>query len=150
MTWPLTKDMKQATVEISNSPKTGGARFTELMEGYVNIGDDIEDFQTAYEAAKGVDSGAKFYLSCDVWDIGALKSRHNHAAMLTGTFCCRELSRDPLMILRGDFQLFTTDHDTADTKNLVYDFDMVSVLPSCFKLIARLRMKPSIFMDTKS
>jgi len=120
--------MKEADREITNSPKTGGARFTEMMDGYLYIGDDIEDFNDAYNTAKGIDSAAKFYLSCDIWDVGALKSKDNHAAMLTGTFCCGVLSNDPYMILRGDFQLFATDRSRADTKNLVYDFDMASVL----------------------
>lgn len=120
--------MKQAQMEISNSPKVGGARFTEIMEGYLYVGDDIEDYEMAVEAAKGCSSTARFYLSVDAWDIDTLKHRDNHAAMLTGTFSCGALSCDPFLVLRGDFQLFSIDSRTPDTRNLVYDFDMISVI----------------------
>jgi hypothetical protein len=119
--------MEQAQQEIAKSPITGGARFTEIMEGYIYVGDEIEDYDIAAEAAKGASSAAKFYLSVDAWDIDALKFKDNHAAMLTGTFSCAALSRDPFMVQRGEFQLFTEDQRTPDTKNLVYDFDMISV-----------------------
>lgn len=46
--------------------------------------------------------------------------------MLTGTFTCGALSRDPFMVLQGLFRLFNEDPRTPDTKNLTYDFDMKS------------------------
>jgi len=107
---------------------TGGVRFTEIMEGDMYIGDEIEDFDIAVEAAKAAASTAKFYLSVDAWDINTLTDTKNHAAMLTGTFSCGALSRDPFLVLRGEFQLFSNDARSPDTKNLVYDFDMISVL----------------------
>ena len=119
--------MEKAQKAISNSPMTGGARFTEIMEGFLYVGDDITEFDIAVEAAKGASSAAKFYLSVDAWDIDTLKYKENHAAMLTGTFSCGALSKDPLMVLRGEFQLFSDDSRTTGTKNLVYNFDMRSV-----------------------
>lgn len=119
--------MEKAQTAISNSPMTGGARFTEIMDGFLYVGDDIIDFNMAVEAAKGSSSAAKFYLSVDAWDINTLKYKENHAAMLTGTFSCGALSKDPLMVLRGEFQLFSDDPRTPDTKNLVYNFEMQSV-----------------------
>jgi hypothetical protein len=124
---PLTEDMLQAQKAIEASPKTGGARFTEIMEGHLYVGDDIEDYTIATEAAKGASSAARFYLSVDAWDINTLTSKDNHAAMLTGTFSCGALSKDPLMVLRGEFQLFSPDIHTPETDNLVYNFDMISV-----------------------
>lgn len=127
----LPEDMEQAQKEIANSPKTGGARFTEVMEGYLHLGDEIEDYAIAIESAKGACSSARFYLSIDAWDINTLISKKNHAAMLTGTFSCGALSKDPFMVLRGEFQLFSQDPQTPDTDNLVYDFEMISV-NTCF------------------
>lgn len=49
----------------------------------------------------------------------------NHPGMLTGTFTCGALSKDPFMVLRGKFQLFDDDPRTPDTQNISYDFDMV-------------------------
>lgn len=123
----MTDDMKRAQKAIANSPKTGGARFTEIMAGYLYVGDDIKDFENAVEAAKGASSTAKFYLSVDAWDINTLINKQNHAAMITGTFSCGALSKDPFMVLRGEFQLFSRDTRTAETENLNYKFDMISV-----------------------
>lgn len=53
---------------------------------------------------------------------------HNdHKAMITGTFTCGALSKDPFMVLRGAFHLFNQDDRTPDTRNLTYDFDMKSI-----------------------
>ena len=57
---------------------------------------------------------------------GKVVSRYDHPAILTGTMTCRALSRDPFMVLRGDFQLFNQDFRSPDTTNLTYAFDMVS------------------------
>lgn len=51
-------------------------------------------------------------------------SRSDHPAMLTGTFSSA-LPGSPHMVTRGKFGLFTTDDRTPDTRNLVYNFDMV-------------------------
>lgn len=123
----MTVEMKRAQKAIANSPKAGGARFTEIMEGYLYVDSDIEDVETAVQAAKGACSTAKFYLSIDAWDINTLIEKDNHAAMITGTFSCGALSKDPYMVLRGEFQLFSRDRHTPNAENLVYDFDMISV-----------------------
>jgi hypothetical protein len=125
----MTADMIRAEKQITDSPMIGGARFTEIMDGYIYIGDGITDYECAVNAAKGSESTARFYLSVDAWDINALKYKDNHAAMLTGTFSAGALSSDPFMVLRGEFQLFSDDPNTPDTHNLVYDFDMISVYP---------------------
>lgn len=123
----MTDEMKRAQRTIADSPKTGGSRFTEIMEGYLYVGDDIKDPVIATAAAKGASSTARFYLSVDAWDIDALINKENHAAMITGTFSCGALSKDPFMVLRGEFQLFSKDSRAAETENLVYKFDMISV-----------------------
>lgn len=46
--------------------------------------------------------------------------------MLTGTFTCGAMPGRSYMVRRGRFQLFNYFSRAADTKNLTYDFDMVS------------------------
>jgi hypothetical protein len=145
----MSDDMKRAQQAIADSPMTGGTRFTEIMEGYFYVGDDIEDPVMASEVAKGNSSTAKFYLSVDAWDINTLIDKKSHSAMLTGTFSCEALSKDPFMVLRGEFQLFSKDRHAADTENLVYKFDMLSVYMPFSKLNIRLREKLSISKDIK-
>ncbi|KAI9802390.1 MAG: hypothetical protein M1833_001896 [Piccolia ochrophora] len=113
-------------IKSAQENSSSGIKFTEVMEGNIYVGDDVDDFNIAAKAA--IDSGdtARFYLSVYAWDTNILVSRNDHPALLTGTMTCRALSRDPFMVLRGGFQLFNQDLRTPDTTNLTYNFDMVS------------------------
>ncbi|KAI9881655.1 MAG: hypothetical protein M1823_006634, partial [Watsoniomyces obsoletus] len=46
------------------SAKTQGIEFTELMSGFMNTTDDVDDFHVAYDAAMAAGSSARFFLSC--------------------------------------------------------------------------------------
>lgn len=52
--------------------------------------------------------------------------RVDHAALATGTFSCAALSKDPLLVLRGEVRFFTADESAPDRTNLVYKLNMVS------------------------
>lgn len=54
-------------------------------------------------------------------------NRADHAAMLTGTFTCPGVPGSPFMVQRGCFHLFTMDQKAPGTRNLTYDFNMISV-----------------------
>lgn len=124
--FPLTRDMARAQHAISSAAGKSGIRFTEVMEGYLYIGDDIEDFQVAADAAQGSSTSARFLLSVDSYSTQNLIERSDHAALATGTFACGALSRDPFMVLRGEVQFFSLDTDVADGKNLAYKLDLLS------------------------
>ena len=123
----------------------GGIEFTEIMEGNIYTGNDIDDFNIAARAATDSGDTARFYLSVNAWDSNVCKyslkhvwvsiieanleivvSQNDHLALLTGTVTCRSLSRDPLMVRRGTFHPFNEDFRSPDTTNLFYKFDMVS------------------------
>lgn len=67
------ESLKDARTLIKNAKndKTSGIEFTEVMEGNLYTGDDIDDFKIAARA--GYDSGdtARFYLSAQAWDTDA-------------------------------------------------------------------------------
>jgi hypothetical protein len=68
--FPLTPDMIAAHKVIRSAGLSGGGiRFTEVMDGHIYIGDDIDDFLVAENAAKGSSSSARFYLSVDVCSV---------------------------------------------------------------------------------
>ena len=146
---PLTPDLKEAIEIIEDAKRSDNAstEFTEVMEGFIHVGGEIENFAVAEGAAIGASSSARFFLSVHGWDTDTCKAlffflflsaislnnfcsivtrRADHRAMLTGTFSCSALSQDPFMVLRGTFQLFNDDPRTPDTKNISYDFDMTS------------------------
>jgi choline dehydrogenase-like flavoprotein len=65
--WPLTKDMAEAQQAIRDATGESGVRFAEVMDGYLHVGDEIEDFKVAEKYAKGVGSTARFFLSVDTY-----------------------------------------------------------------------------------
>ena len=66
----LTPDLQHATQVIDNAKTSNaiGTAFSEVMEGYIYAGGDIEDFDIAAEAARGVSSSARFFLSVHAWE----------------------------------------------------------------------------------
>ncbi|KAL0568713.1 hypothetical protein V5O48_013266, partial [Marasmius crinis-equi] len=123
--FPLTPDMA-GIANAMNTPTDGGMQFTEIMDGHIYIGDDIEDFVVAENAAKGGSSSAHFYLSVDAFDVKTLIERADHSSLATGTFSCGALSKDPLLILRGEVQFFTPDLSVSDAEQLAYKLTMLS------------------------
>lgn len=67
--FPLPPDIVEDSRAIKAAATDGGVRFTEVMDGHIHIGDDIEDFVVAENAAKGASSTARFYLSVDAYSV---------------------------------------------------------------------------------
>jgi hypothetical protein len=116
----------ESLIKESIATKSGGIAFTEVMSGFIHVGEDIKDFELAAKTARGLSESAKFFLSVKSWNINDLVYDKDHKAMLTGSFSCAALPGGPFMINRGDFQLFNKDERAPDTQNLTYNFDMVS------------------------
>ncbi|KAK7452183.1 hypothetical protein VKT23_012286 [Stygiomarasmius scandens] len=124
---PLTPDMEGAVKAMGSGPSTDDSmRFTEIMDGHIYIGDDIEDFTVAENAAKGASSSARFYLTVDAYNVETLIKRSDHATLATGIFSCGALSKDPLLVLRGQVQFFTPDISVSDAEQLVYKLTLLS------------------------
>ena len=66
--------------------------------------------------------------------------------MLTGTFSCAGL-KGPLMVHRGDFQLFNQDPREPSTQNLTYNFDMVSPTGDKLHFNGYKVVNPSVAFD---
>ena len=78
----LAPELQYATqiVEESERNNTSGTAFSEVMEGYIYPGGDIEDFKIAAEVARGVSSSARFFLSVRAWDTKQRKNLIRHFA----------------------------------------------------------------------
>ena len=74
----LTPELQYATQIIEESRRSNalGIAFSQVMEGYIYAGGDIEDFSVAAEVAHGVSSSARFFLSVHAWDTTERKSLH--------------------------------------------------------------------------
>ncbi|KAJ6486130.1 hypothetical protein C8R47DRAFT_980022 [Mycena vitilis] len=132
--FPLSPDMLKASEAIQSAVPLNGIRFTEIMDGYIHIGGDIDDFTVAEDVAKGAASSAKFYLSVDAYSVKSLVERDDHASLATGTFSCGALSRDPMLVLRADVQFFTVDATVSDGTNLAYKLTLLTTDGKTFLL----------------
>ena len=72
---PLTPDLEEAIEIIEDAKRNDNAstEFTEVMEGFIHIGREIEDFAIAEEAAIGASSSARCFLSVHGWDTDTRK-----------------------------------------------------------------------------
>jgi hypothetical protein len=109
-----------------NAADRNGVRFTEIMDGHIHIGDNIDDFEVAHEVAKGSSSAASFYLTVDIFRVEDLTTPSDSASIATGTFSCGALSQHPLMVRDGQVQFFTDDDQVSDGTNLVYKLTLLS------------------------
>jgi hypothetical protein len=66
----LAPELQYATQILEESQRSNapGATFTEVMEGHIYAGGDIEEFNVAAEVARGVSSSARIFLSVHAWD----------------------------------------------------------------------------------
>lgn len=79
-TTPQDDDLKRATVIIEDAQANSrdGISFTEIMEGHMYVGSDIEEFEIAERVARGACSGARFFLSVHAWDTEARECKIAH------------------------------------------------------------------------
>ena len=60
----------EAEMQINEARATGRAEtvFTEVMKGFIHLGDEIDDFEVAADTAEMECADAHFYLSVRSWD----------------------------------------------------------------------------------
>ncbi|KAF7189115.1 Cholesterol oxidase [Pseudocercospora fuligena] len=116
----------QEAKAIKDAASQAGIRFTEIMDGHIYVGSDIDCFVVANKRAKGSSSSASLYVTVDAYSVQNLIERDDHASVATGTFACAALSKDPLMIQHGEIQFFTQDETVSDAENLAYKLDLLS------------------------
>jgi hypothetical protein len=71
----LTPDLKEATQIIEQAKRSkNGMEFTQVMEGFIHAGGDIEDFAAAEEAARSVSHSARLFVSVRARDLDTCES----------------------------------------------------------------------------
>lgn len=71
-------DLKATESMISDAVanQTSGIGFTEVMSGFIHIGDDTEDFDLATKIAQSNCEAARFFLSVKSWNTEDCESTH--------------------------------------------------------------------------
>jgi hypothetical protein len=55
-------------IAAARDDQTSGIGFTEVMSGFIHIGDDVDDFELATKIARSECEAARFFLSVKSWD----------------------------------------------------------------------------------
>lgn len=147
--WPMDGPLKRAhdTVHQALNCSSQGIAFTQVMSGFMNVEDDVKDFDVAFDSGTAAGATARFFLSVRAWNTDNLVGLKEHPSMLTGTFTCAGLRGSPFMVLRGDFHLFTEDSRTPDTTNIKYEFDMMSTDGAMVHFSGYKAVNPSIMLQ---
>lgn len=108
------------------APKLG-LRFTETMKGW---------FSTAVTGEKGYQDGAargqrdnsplRFVLTLSTDDLAALHGDERHRMGMSGTVEAPVLSKQPLSVEHGYFELLPDDPERVGTKSMIYDMQLVA------------------------
>ena len=65
-------------VAIAKDDQTSGIGFTEVMSGFIHIGDDVGDFELATKIARSECEAARFFLSVKSWNTEDCESTAPH------------------------------------------------------------------------
>lgn len=104
-----------------------GIEFTETMKGFFSDKVTNGDFEKAAEEGKKWDKAFQFTLTILSDDVYDMISNSKHEAKMIGTVTAPSLSREPLSVLNGTFNLFVDDPNNVATKLMKYTMVLNSV-----------------------
>jgi len=115
-------------------PAKAGVEFTETMKGYFSTQaktatpplqlDPI--YQRGFDQGQSDNSPFQFTLTIVSEDLDDMISSPAHEARMVGTVLAPAISRQPLTVAEGRFNLFTVDPNNVDTHNMRYRMKMVA------------------------
>lgn len=130
----LIAEERGATVsyDLPSRPRTAaatrkiGIEFTETMRGFVGTGDADADYQSAARAGEAESSKLDFSATITSDDLDEMLRNPHHRAHLHGTVTAPVLSREPIRVTHGTFELLTQDPDDARARRMTYRMPMTT------------------------
>ena len=123
--WELPYDLPSQPGPSVPAARTG-VRFTETMRGYFST-TVTDDFERADKQAREDDSTFVFTLTVIADDLDALVGDESHAARLIGTVEAPALSKHPITVTDGEFNLLVSDPTDVGTRRMRYRMRLSSV-----------------------
>jgi cholesterol oxidase len=117
--------------DLPSSPSTPVApakprlRFSERMRGHF-ARDELSSFKAGEIKGKEGDSPLDLILTILSNDLDEMVTKADHRAKVIGTVVAPKLSREPLQITNGEFQLFDRNPSRVETWNMWYRLDLRS------------------------
>ncbi|MCX6181861.1 MAG: alpha/beta fold hydrolase [Bacteroidetes bacterium] len=152
--WLVSKEFLHQDGNVGTETKVG-VQFTETMKGFFSKEVKNNDYLKGKEL--GEDSGDNFkftltILSSDVYD---MIENPDHTAQMIGTVIEPTLSKEPLSVMNGTFNLFVDDPNNVSTKLMKYRMILNSVegndfFFNGFKLVQNQKNKLDMWPDTST
>lgn len=110
----------QTTIDL----KKAGLAFTETMRGRLST-TSLDDYDSAYSDKNA--SPTEFTLTIITPDLQKMLADAKHQAKIIGEVTIPALSKAPLVVTQGEFQLFVVEQSEVDTRNMIYHLLLDSV-----------------------
>jgi cholesterol oxidase len=106
--------------------KNIGIQFTEAMKGFVTETDGTLSFDEAYKNGKDKNNHFDFILTIISDNVENMLNDEQHEAKMVGSVLSKSLSREPLTVTEGVFNLFVKDEKNKKTLKMKYRMNMTS------------------------
>jgi cholesterol oxidase len=116
--WTIDYSLPSAPRQTAQAPQPG-LQFTEKMKGFFSTA-DTSDFEAGARRGKKDGSPMDFLLTIVTDDLDGMLADPEHTAKIYGTVNAPELSAEPFAVSDGTFNLFSTNTDEANTRNMRY------------------------------
>ena len=124
--WNVTEEFNHRDGNIGVDTKVG-VQFTETMKGFYSPEISNNDYDKGAELGKELGNDFKFTLTIISSDVYDMIENPEHTAQMMGTVTAPSLSKEPLSVLNGTFNLFVDDPTNVNVKLMKYRMVMNSV-----------------------
>lgn len=101
-------------------------QFTETMRGFFTTAEK-EDYQKAWEKGQSDNSICLFTLMIQTGDMKTFLQDEDHPGTIAGMVTCPTLSKQPLRVSKGIFNLFVADPTQPAARTMNYRMQLISV-----------------------
>ncbi len=114
LSYDFNPPMKSPLVE-----NEAGVSFTETMRGFISMGEKL-DYKKGFDEGQKNNSPFDFTMTIQSQDVEAFDAESNHKAEMIGSVNCPALSKYPVSVVNGVFNLFVNEDATEKVKKMKY------------------------------
>ena len=122
---------KTSSASDANPEPKLGIQFTEKMTGYFSH-QETNDYEKGADKGKQENSEFSFTLTVISDDLDALLVEDDHTAIMLGTVIAPALSKQPLTVTEGNFNLFVKDPDEVGVRLMIYQMTLTDEDGTCW------------------
>lgn len=122
--WEINYALPSVPKKKQPSSQSIGIEFTETMRGRISF-TMLDEYAQSYEDTASVPF--EFTLTIITDDLDNMLRDSKHRATIKGEVSIPALSKHPLQVLKGEFNLFMVDEERIETRKMMYTMSLQSV-----------------------